>query len=204
MSKLPAKTLALALAAVLGVGVYVLREDHGAPAPRAGLEFDAADGGPPTIPTFRLYAKRLVAGDVVDGRRTLPEAAALFGMLDRLPPASRLPATLPPLNQLDQSIPLPANSEAERLCWHVYSWARAVAREHGPARERTVLARLERQFREQLRAHGEIRLPDPASVEDVSALLARIGATLTPPQWDELYNPDSAAPDRWSDGYDTD
>lgn len=132
-------------------------------------------GGDPWTPTFessrrRQDAKLAIVREVIAGRRRLPEAAALFGELNRLPPAVR---DMPPDLDADPTIAIPKNTTTGRLCRQVVFWARAVARSETPGRAAAVVARLEAEYRDAQDERGDVPLPDPASLEPVSELLDR-------------------------------
>lgn len=106
-----------------------------------------------------LDAKNEAARDVIAGRRTLPEAAAVFrGLYDDLPVAA----------WLDWRATTPAGSDEECLCRAVIaqvailvaSYPDEVARlmPAGPRERATIVPRLEAELREHLR-HGPMRLP---------------------------------------------
>ena len=119
---------------------------------------------------MRILAKDLVAGEVAAGRRSLFEAAALFGALNRLPPEAM------PLSLTDSKAGgprLPARTDEARLCRQVIVWVPAVLKGWPADEAKSVTARLEREFWEELRERGVIRLPDPHSLEPVEVLLAR-------------------------------
>lgn len=114
---------------------------------------------------LRARAKDRIARDVVAGRRSLPEAAALFGALNRMPPVS------PDLSLLDSPLSLPARTDEERLCRQVVEWVKNLLRPESPASAEPAVARLEAEFREELCRHGEIRLPDPPSPTEIQEVL---------------------------------
>jgi hypothetical protein len=144
------------------------------PAPDDGAapESAASDGeewyGPREV---RIMAKHLVAGEAAAGRRPLAEAAALFGALDRLPPAAPDPASVPPYGG--------RRGDGERLCRQVIDWAAPLPGRPAPPGAAETVTRLEREF-EALRRAGPVRLPDPDTLESVEALLARTKEALTP------------------------
>jgi hypothetical protein len=171
------KLLALTLAGFLAFALLGRPPGPEAPPPPAG------EAEPlPEIVASRLIAKGQIAEDVAAGRRSLVEAAALFGALNRLPPLAPDPALRewypPPLR-------VPIRTDEERLCQQVADWVTRRFWEKGPAREAEVVVRLEAEFREERRAHGAIRLPDPSALTPVQELLdaarARRAAQGRPP-----------------------
>jgi hypothetical protein len=172
------KLLALTLAGLVAFALLGRPPGPEAPPPPAG-EAEPS----PEIVASRLIAKGQIAEDVAAGRRSLVEAAALFGALNRLPPLAPDPTLRdewypPPLR-------VPIRTNAERLCRQVADWVTPRLWEKDPAREAEVVARLEAEFREELRAHGAIRLPDPSALTPVQELLdaarARRAAQGRPP-----------------------
>jgi hypothetical protein len=131
-------------------------------------------GPSPVAIEVRLRAKRAIALDVAAGRRRLVEAAALFGALNRQPPA----LTEPPVEVYrNKFVPIPARTAEERLCWQVACW---VHNEHYRSRRMTrvsaVLRRLAAEFEEELRTRGQIRLPELSTLEPVEEVLRRAEA----------------------------
>jgi hypothetical protein len=141
----------------------------------------------PEMMFVRIWAKNLVAREVIEGRRSLVEAASLFGALNRLPPES------PPLALLDANGPVwhsrvrtederhvdppawpfPLGTDEDRLCRQVVVWVDRLLIDEARERADAAVARLVTEYGEELHRHGAIRLPDPASVESVEALLRR-------------------------------
>jgi hypothetical protein len=164
------KLLAIPLAAGLALAVGGLRHCPSEPPPVIAVPDDSrlADPYPETVP-LRVFAKRLIADDVAAGRRSLVEAAAMFGVLNRLPPA--LP-DYPPAGVTNPDIPIPTSTADERLCWQVVSWVRSVLAPR-PREADAAAARLAAEFRGVLRSGGVLRLPDPSSLESPAALMDR-------------------------------
>jgi hypothetical protein len=133
---------------------------------------------PPPVPApdwprpeaLRILAKWQVAGEVAAGRLSLLKAAALFAALNRLPPAA--PA-LAELDRYPSSLHLPLRTDEERLCGQVADWVSRRLWTEDPARARLAVARLEGEFREELRRHGAIRLPHRFADAQLPALLDR-------------------------------
>jgi hypothetical protein len=105
------------------------------------------------------------------------EAAALFGALNRLSPAV---AEIPEAACRNAFIPIPARTAEERLCWQVACWVFAEQTRVWRGRVPAAVARLAAEFHQELRAHGQIRLPDPSTLEPVEAILGRAGGPLDP------------------------
>jgi hypothetical protein len=127
------------------------------PQPTIPTPPDEADDPATELRVLRLIAMALVTHDAVEGRRSLAEAAALFGVLRQLPPAV---SELSLLSQFD-GVP----TEEERLCRNLIVWADNLA---GPDRSAGLKAELN-----WLQAGGPIRLPDPALLESADELLTR-------------------------------
>jgi hypothetical protein len=169
MKRLP--YLALTAALVAAVLVWKDRQPQ-----RPALE-PVLDAFPETTLMLPFVRDRL-ARDVLDGRRSLLATATLFGELNRLKgetaDCARIPGTELPLS-------LPGRTAAERLCQHVERWVRAVLK-NDPDRADVAIARLEAEFHAAVRERGEIRLPDPASLEPVERIVHRIRESLSPLQ----------------------
>jgi hypothetical protein len=164
--------LALTAALVAAVLIWNDRQPQG-----PAVEPDSANSFP-EITLMLPFARERLARDVIEGRRSLLATATLFGELNRLKGESAdsgsIPGTETPLR-------LPGRTPAERLCQHVERWVRAILR-NDPGRKDIAIAHLEAEFQAALHEHGEIRLPDPANLEPVERLLARIRDSLSPLQ----------------------
>lgn len=127
------------------------------------------------IVTLRSGARDQIARDVIAGRLSLVQAASLFGALNRIPPQS------PKLSILDLQVSrlrVQARTDDERLCRQVVEcvgWELA----EEPDRADAALARLEAEFKEELRKEGTIRLPSPLTLVPVEKLLEQARAELT-------------------------
>jgi hypothetical protein len=124
---------------------------------------------------LRLYAKDRIAREVVAGRRSLFEAAALFRELNRLPPA------VPELSRSDgfdrTSV---AHTDEERLCRQVIRWVGAViARDGFPERAEAAQRLLADRLRAEVQKPETIRLPDPATLEPAGELVERCRGMLS-------------------------
>src|SRR5262245_32853045 len=151
-----ALTLAGGVALVLGLW----SAGPGGPSPRPGT-----GPGPEESPearqeavALRIFAKDLVASEVAAGRRSLFEAAALFGALNRVPPQA---SALSLMDSKAGGPRVPARTDEERLCRQVIVWAPTVLTGWPADEARSVTDRLEAEFWEELRERGVIRLPDP-------------------------------------------
>ncbi len=166
------------------------------PAPAVMSELGSAGERLPDLVALRLAAKNLIAREVVDGRRSLVETAALFGALNRLPPESPRPALQdvgPPVRPArartgqercvyPPAWPFPVRTGDEWLCRQVVYWVDRLLNEEAPGRTDEVLARLEAEYGEELHRHGAVRLPDSESVETVEGLLNRTRVAMTDQQ----------------------
>ena len=117
---------------------------------------------------LRTCAKQRIAREAADGRRSLVEAAALFGALNRFPPET------PALSLLDThhwALSAPVHTEDERLCRQVVQWVSGFWLSEGPEYAAAAVARLNAEFREELCRHGAIRLPDPSGLPTAQELL---------------------------------
>jgi hypothetical protein len=128
----------------------------------------------PEVAFLRRFAKDFVAGEVVEGRRSAVEAAAVFRELDRLRPT---PEEI--LQPAGGAIPIP---DEERYRQQVINWVSAFLPEEPRHRAEAVLARVEAEFREASRETGALQLPAVAGLEPVEQLLARVKSTLTAAQ----------------------
>ena len=139
---------------------------------------------------LRLVAKRLIAREAADGRRSLVEAAALFGALNRLPPEPTLapPPLAHPLTQL------PGRTDEELLCQHVIASAGAVLHDESPGEVEEAVARLEAEFWEELHRHGALRLPDPSGLPSAHELLEQARKAMTPAERKALFGGRPGAP----------
>src|SRR5262249_42174568 len=88
---------------------------------------------------LRMFAKNRIARDLIDGRWSLFEAAALFRELDRLHPKIE---TLACIDGCDPNHSFPERTDAERLCRNVFFYVRSVLEDH-PSDLEQVRARLE-------------------------------------------------------------
>jgi hypothetical protein len=159
-------TLALVGAAAAVVGRRAAEPNRPDPSPIDEVDDIAAERAHEVI-TLRVIAKRHIARETAAGARPLLQAATLFRVLNRHPPAL-LMGDHPSLR---------GRSEEERLCWQVIryvtnlegDWPAAVA----------AAARLEAELQEGLRRHGALQLPDPTGLPSAEELLERARATMT-------------------------
>ena len=98
----------------------------------------------------RIQEKDRIAGELIDGRLTLFEAAARFGRLNAEPPA-------PPLAL---SLFYPSDSEEERLCRQVIAWASRRLEKSDPDRANDLAGACEEELRRHKERHGTVVLPD--------------------------------------------
>jgi hypothetical protein len=166
MKHLRRLALAAALAVALPVAFCRPAPDTGPP---AGRPSELLLDGWPEVVTLRAAAYEQIARDVADGQRSLFQAAGLFRALNRLPPTvDHPPADAPHLT-------IPTDTEAGWLCRQVVVWVPAALHAE-PDRAAAVVARMTAAFFAELRAHGTVRLPDPASLEPVPELLEQARA----------------------------
>src|SRR5262245_31685215 len=98
---------------------------------------DATETTLPEVMALRPLAKAIRARDVAAGRRSLAEAAALFGALDRLPPEPTKSHQFP-------AGAAPAAAEEQLLCQQVIIWVEYLLQaDRSPDQVRAVIAPLE-------------------------------------------------------------
>lgn len=117
---------------------------------------------------LRPIVRDCLTREVIDGRRSLLAAATLFGQLNQL---NGQPLDRSMLDSPIGRLLLPGRTPSERLCQQVESWVRVALRDDA-RRRNAVLARLEAEFRRAPRQDGDIRLPDPGTLESVEKLFA--------------------------------
>jgi hypothetical protein len=172
------KLLVLALvAASLPLSFYRTPAEPGSPFTAEGTDEQVVvtlDEGVPETVILREIAKGQLAGDVIAGRRTLWEAAALFRALNGMTPAlSNSPRVV------DPSLNIPADTEEAWLCRQVVAFVGVELHEQ-PDRAEAAVARLEAEFFAALRTHGTIRLPDASALPSGQELLERARPRATP------------------------
>jgi hypothetical protein len=174
----PHKFLAVVIAVAVPVAFY-----HRAPGPGESLEpLNPELSAPaPDVAGLRSEAKWLIAREVAAGRWSLVEAAALFGALNRLSPMA------PELSCQDTPnfpwvLSDPVHTEEEWLCRQVIEWVDVLRLAESPEYAGAAVARLKAQFRQELRTHGAIRLPDPSTLVSFEKLLNRARAALSQSQ----------------------
>jgi hypothetical protein len=123
---------------------------------------------PDGVMTLRVMAKRHIAREAAAGTRSLVQAAALFRILNRHPPALLVRVRLSG----------PAHSEEEELCWQVIR-RYVTSQESDWPEVAAAVARLEAELQEELRRHGAVQLPDPAGLPSAEQLLEEAQATMT-------------------------
>jgi hypothetical protein len=166
----PRKFLAVALAVALPVAFCRQPPGPDELLPPGGAEPPAAEW--PDLLAGHC-ARALLARDAAAGRRTLAEAAALFRELNRRPPTTVPPAYADPNGP---PLTIPRDTEEARLCRQVILSAYYALRSVAPGRADAAVARLEAEFFAERRAHGAVRLPDPATLEPVEELLQQARA----------------------------
>lgn len=122
----------------------------------------------PEITRMLPFARDRLAREVIEGRRSLLATATLFGQLNLLRGESLDCTRIPPV---ESPLSLPGRTPEERLCQQVERWVRAMLR-NDPARKEPAIAHLEAEFEAAMREHGQIRLPDAASLVPVQRILA--------------------------------
>jgi len=143
--------------------------------PADSLEFGVSDVERRLAETRMILqcAKGLITQEVIQGRQPLLDAAALFGALNRLSPDPRGLW----VSDVDNSQwRFPAGTDEEKLCRQVVAW---VSHRTLPDQADAVVARLAAEYRWELHTRGAIGLPDPAGLEPVQELLARVRKGLT-------------------------
>src|SRR5262245_8272700 len=123
----------LALSLVAAVAVVCCPRVPEPPGSDTPLVADALAAPVPEIVPLRLRVKEQLTREVADGRRTLFEAAALFGELNRLPPESAKPTRIVSL------VNIPVDTEEGWLCRQVVEGVR-VALHREPDRAAAVVA----------------------------------------------------------------
>src|SRR5262245_2036868 len=121
MRRPPLKVLVLALAVALLASAFSLRPLRREPLPPPEDLEEEAQTDVIRTAVLRWTAKRQVAREVIAGRLSLGQGAALFGALNRLPPEAGLPLIDP--HTLHRRVP--PRSDAERLCWLVIWYVEA-------------------------------------------------------------------------------
>jgi hypothetical protein len=166
----PRKCLAVVLVGALTVIVGCpIEEDD----PLAALAADDAVRSISARPIsavlpLRILSKEQIAWEVAAGRRSLVEAAALFGALNRVVPAA--PGLVTHDNYYSD-LQVPVRTDEERLCQQVVDWVAGILQRERPGQTQGVVARLTAEFHWERRRHGAIRLPDPATVPGAAEIL---------------------------------
>jgi hypothetical protein len=154
MRAIPVATVIVCVVAMICAAVYCSPRPTAPTARELGEYLDPDPAVRQVV--VRTVAKDLVAQEVIAGRMALPDAAARFGWLQALPPATD--SAYPP-ELLAALVGLPAGeqfSEGEVLALQVVVWARRPKLSEDPVRSQEAALR---QFRE-VRAQGRLaRLP---------------------------------------------
>jgi hypothetical protein len=131
------------------------------------LPSEAEGEAVPEVLALRIGAKNHIVDEVIAGRLSLVQAAALFVALNQLPP----PSVKPPLSNLcPLHLRFPAHTDEERLRQQVLQWVRWELAEEQDRMEAT-LVRLEAEFKEELGTEQTICLPDSLTLVPVQKLL---------------------------------
>lgn len=132
----------------------------------------------PEIVLLRNHARTRIVDEVIDGRRSLLEAAALFRELDRLPPTAAVQ-----FGRIPFPLPITTRTEEEQYCRAVavWVWSRVVVPQspgdgNSDERAAVAVARLVAEFEDELTRRGAIRLPDPSTLESADSLIERARA----------------------------
>ena len=120
----------------------------------------------------RSLAKHFVATEVTRGRLTVPEAAAVFGWLNRRPPPADPAEVIGRQSGLSDAA---RRCEAEVLCAQVMAYRAAAARHPNPAREADLVWLGQAQVRMSRGPDGRPRLPAVNEAE-CEKLIARATA----------------------------
>ncbi len=163
---------------LVGALTFVLcrRPAEGVPAAEAGASAEDL----PEDTALRMLARRRIAREAAEGRRSLAEAAALFGALNRRAPAP--------------GAERPGGAEAVRLCRRVIAYLDFALADRPREEVRAAAARLEAELRDGLRRDGDIRLPDPASLTPVHEILEQVRQATTAAERQALFGPRRQAP----------
>jgi hypothetical protein len=142
--------------------------------------------------TLRVLAKQHIARDVVAGRMSLIEAATLFRILNQPADSDALAIDDAQFWDLRE----PVHTCDERICRQVVQWVGALALTDSPERVATAVARLTAEYREEMRRHGEVRLPDWAGQPTAEELLNKARSTMTDSERRRLFGGLGAAGQR--------
>jgi hypothetical protein len=124
--------------------------------------------------SLRIVAKSRIARDLIAGRFSLLQGAALFGALNRVPAQS---AKLSVLDAQVSRLGVRPRTDQERLCRQVIDYV-ASALAADPDRQETAVAHLEAVFMDELHRQGTIQLPDVSWLVSVEQLLEEAGTEL--------------------------
>jgi hypothetical protein len=92
----------------------------------------------PEVAPLRILAKDQIAREVGEGRRSLLEAAKLFGQLNKLDPA------MTRVTEVASSVGIPADTEEACLCRQVVAYV--LHQKPDPSRAAVAMARLDAEF----------------------------------------------------------
>jgi hypothetical protein len=143
MKQIAQSTLLILLPAFLALTVGLPQDPGVDPVEAAGRVTE------PYPVTLRVCAKNVLARAIVDGRLSLPEAAALWReVLRRLPDEKGLTFAAE-CDLLEQ----PPATEEERLCRHMILWVKTLGKA-------TVVARVEAEYLEWRQGDGRLPIAD--------------------------------------------
>jgi hypothetical protein len=128
--------------------------------------------------SLRIVAKSRIARNVVAGRFSLLQAAALFGALNKVPAQS---AKLSVLDTQASRLGIRPRADEERLCRQVIDYV-ASELTGDPDRQAIAVAHLEAVFMDEMHRQGAIQLPDACCLISVEQLLEEAGAELSEQQ----------------------
>jgi hypothetical protein len=177
---------ASALAAVVGVMVCAAAGDQrpaGRPRDALDKHSELVEPADPAVAAFvfRSAAKGEIVREVIAGRRSLPEAAALFGWLDAISPRT---VAIPPHELAARAGLADENYTAdELLAVQVVARVAIVAREDSPAQAAELTARVRGEFlaaREAGRFDRLPEIPDADLVQLIERAEAEVERMMTP------------------------
>ncbi len=153
-----------AFAFVAAAGLYLAFRTQPANPPDDPPDADPMEQLPEVV-HLRTQAKARIVGEVIDGRRSLLDAASVL--------------VIP----IPDGLSIPTRTEDERYCWSVALWVRSqFANMQSPGvgsadeRAAAAVARLVAEYEAELTRRGTIRLPDPSALESAEVLIERARA----------------------------
>jgi hypothetical protein len=139
----PSAIVLVSLALAAGGIWYATRPRHAAPGPRHAVPaaWDALEETPveARLLCARVFARQAVLRDLLAGRMTIPEAAAVFDWLDRQPPVPTISVTEAVCwsavrSPVEIELAAGARVDGEWQCLRVTGWARDLAAMESPDR----------------------------------------------------------------------